>query len=107
VYPTDGTLRGDEEPGEPQMLPVDLAANARSLGARVLETKTYEDFVKAYQTAKANEITTVVYVPCDRYVSVPGYDSWWDVPVAEVSEMEGVRRARSEWEQMRAKERLF
>jgi 3D-(3,5/4)-trihydroxycyclohexane-1,2-dione acylhydrolase (decyclizing) len=46
-------------------------------------------------------------VPCDRYVSVPGYDSWWDVPVAEVSEMEAVRRARSEWEQMRAKERLF
>jgi 3D-(3,5/4)-trihydroxycyclohexane-1,2-dione acylhydrolase (decyclizing) len=46
-------------------------------------------------------------VPCDRYVSVPSYDSWWDVPVAEVSEMEGVRAARTEWERMRAKERLF
>jgi 3D-(3,5/4)-trihydroxycyclohexane-1,2-dione acylhydrolase (decyclizing) len=107
VYPTDGQLRGDEEPGEPRMLPVDLAANARSLGAHVLEAETHEEFVKAYQAAKASEITTVVYVPCDRYVSVPSYDSWWDVPVAEVSEMEGVRAARTEWERMRAKERLF
>ncbi|HEX9897804.1 MAG TPA: 3D-(3,5/4)-trihydroxycyclohexane-1,2-dione acylhydrolase (decyclizing) [Candidatus Methylomirabilis sp.] len=107
VYPTDGYLQGDEEPGEPRMLPVDLAANARSLGAQVFEARTYAEFVKAYKAAQESEITAVVYVPCDRYVSVPGYDSWWDVPVAEVSEMEAVRRARSEWEQMRAKERLF
>jgi 3D-(3,5/4)-trihydroxycyclohexane-1,2-dione acylhydrolase (decyclizing) len=107
VYPTDGYLRGDEEPGEPRMLPVDLAANARSLGAHVLEAKTYEEFVNAYRAAKASDITTVVYVPCDRYASAPSYDSWWDVPVAEVSEMEGVRAARAEWERMRAKERLF
>ena len=107
VYPTDGVLRGDEEPGEPQTLPVDLVANARSLGAQVFEARTYAEFVKAYKAAQESEITAVVYVPCDRYVSVPGYDSWWDVPVAEVSEMEAVRRARAEWEQMRAKERLF
>jgi 3D-(3,5/4)-trihydroxycyclohexane-1,2-dione acylhydrolase (decyclizing) len=107
VYPADGYLRGDEEPGEAQALPVDLAANARSLGATVLEAGTYDEFVKAYQVAKEEERTTVVVVPCDRYVSVPGYDSWWDVPVAEVSEMEAVRTARSEWEQMRANERLF
>jgi 3D-(3,5/4)-trihydroxycyclohexane-1,2-dione acylhydrolase (decyclizing) len=107
VYPTDGYLQGDEEPGEPRMLPVDLAANARSLGAQVFEARTYAEFVKAYKAAQESEITAVVYVPCDRYVSVPGYDSWWDVPVAEVSEMEAVRRARSEWEQMRVKERLF
>jgi 3D-(3,5/4)-trihydroxycyclohexane-1,2-dione acylhydrolase (decyclizing) len=107
VYPTDGYLRGDEEPGEPRMLPVDLAANARSLGAQVFEARTYAEFVKAYKAAQESEITAVVYVPCDRYVSVPGYDSWWDVPVAEVSEMEAVRRARSDWEQMRAKERFF
>ncbi len=107
VYPTDGYLRGDEEPGEARMLPVDLAANARSLGARVLEARTHEELVKAFQAAKASEITTVVYAPCDRYVSVPSYDSWWDVPVAEVSEMESVRAARTEWERMRAMERLF
>lgn len=107
VYPADGHLRGDEEAGEAQRLPVDLAANARSLGATVLEAGTYDEFVKAYQAAKEEERTTVVVVPSDRYISVPSYESWWDVPVAEVSEMDSVRAARSEWEQMRAKERLF
>ncbi len=107
VYPTEGALRGDEEPGEPRRLPVDLAANARSLGAHVLEAKTYAEFVEAYRAAQASPITTVVYVPCDRYASVPSYESWWDVPVAEVSEMEGVRAARTQWERMRVQERLF
>jgi 3D-(3,5/4)-trihydroxycyclohexane-1,2-dione acylhydrolase (decyclizing) len=49
----------------------------------------------------------VIYVPNDRYVGVPGYASWWDVPVAEVSTEDSVRAAREEWEEMRAKERYF
>jgi len=48
-----------------------------------------------------------VHVPIDRYASVPGYDSWWDVPVAEVSEMPAGQAAREAWAKMRAKERLF
>jgi 3D-(3,5/4)-trihydroxycyclohexane-1,2-dione acylhydrolase (decyclizing) len=105
VYPKGGLLPGDDAPGE--ALPVDLAANARSLGAHVLEARTYDEFVRAYRAAKESAVTTVVYVPCDRYASVPEYDSWWDVPVAEVSEMEGVQAARSRWERMRETERLF
>jgi 3D-(3,5/4)-trihydroxycyclohexane-1,2-dione acylhydrolase (decyclizing) len=38
---------------------------------------------------------------------VPGYDSWWDVPVAEVSESVSVRQARQEWELNRAREKYF
>jgi 3D-(3,5/4)-trihydroxycyclohexane-1,2-dione acylhydrolase (decyclizing) len=38
---------------------------------------------------------------------VPGYESWWDVPVAEVSELEAVRRARAEYEKAVQKERHF
>ena len=51
--------------------------------------------------------TTVIYVQNDRYVCVPGYESWWDVPVAEVSEFDSVNAAREEWEEMRAKERYY
>ena len=51
--------------------------------------------------------TTVIYVRNDRLHGVPGYDSWWDVPVAEVSEMPGVAEARREWEANRARERYF
>ncbi|HRE29196.1 MAG TPA: hypothetical protein PK954_21300, partial [Anaerolineales bacterium] len=61
----------------------------------------------ALRAARATENTTVIYVQTDRLVGVPGYDSWWDVQVAEVSEMSAVQEARQAWERMRAKERLF
>jgi hypothetical protein len=38
---------------------------------------------------------------------VPGYESWWDVPVAEVSEIDAVKAARTEYEKARIKERYF
>lgn len=88
-------------------LPLDLPANARSLGAYVIECETYADFVAALERAKHINQTTVIYIQNDRYVGVPGYDSWWDVPVAEVSEIDTVRAAREEWEENRAKERYF
>jgi 3D-(3,5/4)-trihydroxycyclohexane-1,2-dione acylhydrolase (decyclizing) len=107
VYPEDGVLPSDEAGAAARALPIDLAANARSLGAHVIECVSYADFVAALDAAKAIDRTTVIYIRNDRYVGVPGYESWWDVPVAEVSEMHTVDAAREEWEEMRAKERLF
>lgn len=107
VYPVNGRLPGDEVKDDVETLPVDLAANAKSLGAAVFKARTHDEFVQAYLAAKKTEVTTVVYVEVDRYVGVPGYDSWWDVPVAEVSEMPAVQQARKEWEAHRAQERLF
>ncbi|MCA9995876.1 MAG: 3D-(3,5/4)-trihydroxycyclohexane-1,2-dione acylhydrolase (decyclizing) [Anaerolineales bacterium] len=106
VFPKDGGLPSDTAVSV-QTLPVDLAANARSLGAHVIECATYDDFVTALTTAKTMDRTTVIYVRNDRYVGVPGYESWWDVPVAEVSTMHTVQAAREEWEENRAKERYF
>ena len=106
VYPVNGRLPGDELKDDVETLPVDLAANARSLGAAVFQAHNYEAFVAAYKAAKQTKVTTVVYVPVDRYESVPGY-GWWDVPVAEVSEMPAVRAARQAWERMRDLERIF
>jgi 3D-(3,5/4)-trihydroxycyclohexane-1,2-dione acylhydrolase (decyclizing) len=107
VYRQNGILPGDDAQGEVQTLPVDLAANARSLGAHVIECKTYEDFVNALKTVQTTDRTSVIYIQNDRYVGVDNYESWWDVPVAEVSELESVTAARSEWRDMRAKERYF
>jgi 3D-(3,5/4)-trihydroxycyclohexane-1,2-dione acylhydrolase (decyclizing) len=106
AYPQDGVLPGDSA-GAVETLPVDLAANARSLGAHVIECKTYDDFVAALATAKTIERTTVIYIQNDRMVGVPGYESWWDVQVAEVSDRPTVVAAREEWEKMRACERYF
>jgi 3D-(3,5/4)-trihydroxycyclohexane-1,2-dione acylhydrolase (decyclizing) len=105
VYPRDGSLPGDEGPA--QDLPVDLAANARSLGACVIECQTRDDVVNALGAARDVDRTTVIYVRNDRLHGVPGYESWWDVPVAEVSEMPAVAEARREWEANRARERYF
>lgn len=107
IYREDGILVGDTAGENVKPLPVDLAANARSLGAHVFECKTYDDFANALKKAHETDRTTVLYIQNDRYAGVPGYDSWWDVPVAEVSEMEGVRKARKEWEAMRGKERYY
>jgi 3D-(3,5/4)-trihydroxycyclohexane-1,2-dione acylhydrolase (decyclizing) len=105
VYPSENGLPGDDGPAE--ILPVDLAANARSLGACVIECQTYADVVVALDSARRTDRTTVIYVKNDRLHAVPGYESWWDVPVAEVSDMPSVEAARAEWEVNRARERYF
>jgi 3D-(3,5/4)-trihydroxycyclohexane-1,2-dione acylhydrolase (decyclizing) len=107
VYRTDGPLAGDVVKGDVKALPIDFAANARSLGACVIECLTYADFTSALAAAGKTDRTTVITICNDRYVNVPGYDSWWDVQVAEVSEMPAVREARKAWEEMRARERYF
>lgn len=96
----------DEQADDVQPLPVDLAMNARSLGAHVIECESVADVVQALETAKGIDRTVVIHVPNDRYKGVPGY-SWWDVPVAEVSELDAVNAAREEWEEMRTQERYY
>ncbi|HEV2134906.1 MAG TPA: 3D-(3,5/4)-trihydroxycyclohexane-1,2-dione acylhydrolase (decyclizing) [Terracidiphilus sp.] len=89
--------------GEP--LRVDFAANARSLGAHAIATTTLEGFSKALHEARATDRVTVVVVETDPSVSVPGYESWWNVPVAEVSEVAGVKEARALYEKAREQTR--
>ena len=107
AYPQGGRPVGDEAGAAAQPLPIDLAANAASLGAAVIRCAGYNDFVDALAAAKASPVTTVIYIRNDRMADVPGYASWWDVAVAEVSESPSVREKRAEWEQMRAKERDY
>jgi 3D-(3,5/4)-trihydroxycyclohexane-1,2-dione acylhydrolase (decyclizing) len=107
IYPKDGALVGDSAEDQVKSLQVDFAANARSLGAFVIECQTSQDYITALRDALKTDRTTVIYIKNDRYVSVPGYESWWDVPVAEVSEMPNVQAARQEWEKGRSQERYF
>jgi 3D-(3,5/4)-trihydroxycyclohexane-1,2-dione acylhydrolase (decyclizing) len=106
VYPVDGALPGDDAP-DARELGLDLAACARGLGANVVECSGYDEVVAALAEAKTADRTSVIYVRNDRLEGVPGYDSWWDVPVAEVSESESVREARRAWEAKRVDERTF
>jgi 3D-(3,5/4)-trihydroxycyclohexane-1,2-dione acylhydrolase (decyclizing) len=88
-------------------LVVDYVANARSLGARAAKAKNLAELKEELAQAKTSDETTVIVVETDREVRVPVYDSWWEVAVAEVSESETVRAARSKYEEARRRERHF
>jgi 3D-(3,5/4)-trihydroxycyclohexane-1,2-dione acylhydrolase (decyclizing) len=90
-------LREGERLGE-TVLPVNYAAHARALGAVVFQPETLAELQDAFVQAAAFHGPTVIVVECDREARVPGYESWWDVPVAEVSTMPEVRAARAEFE---------
>jgi 3D-(3,5/4)-trihydroxycyclohexane-1,2-dione acylhydrolase (decyclizing) len=90
-----------------EVLPVDFAANAASLGAHAIRATTREELQQALKEARRQQTTTAIVVEVDKEVRVPGYESWWDVPIAEVSEVENVRRARAEYEKAVKGERRF
>ncbi|MGJ7875622.1 3D-(3,5/4)-trihydroxycyclohexane-1,2-dione acylhydrolase (decyclizing) [Streptomyces sp. DH1] len=79
-------------------LPVDLAANAASLGMEVLRAKTVGELREALLTARASDRPTCVYVETDPTPTAPPAEAWWDVPVAEVSAREAAADARAQYE---------
>ena len=97
--------RGEKYDGE--RLPVDFAANAASLGAWIARAQTADELQAALAAARKQRRTSVVVVETSYDQRVPGYESWWDVPIAEVSERESVKAARRNYEEARKKERFF
>ena len=89
------------------LLAVNLAANAESPGAKVWRANTIAAFRATLAAAAAHAGVEVIVVPVDRESRVGGYESWWDVPVAEVSTDPDVRQARAAYEDARRKERDF
>jgi 3D-(3,5/4)-trihydroxycyclohexane-1,2-dione acylhydrolase (decyclizing) len=106
-YRKDGSLGLDTEEQADGMLPVDLANNAESLGACVIRARDISELKDALAEAKNADRTVVIHIPVDRYEGVPDYESFWDVPVAEVSGMETVRAAREEYAQNKQAERRY
>ncbi len=82
-------------------LPVDLAANAASLGMRVLRAATVDDLRKALAEARAADGPTCVYVETETPDTVSGpppAQAWWDVPVAETASRPAAVKAREEYD---------
>jgi 3D-(3,5/4)-trihydroxycyclohexane-1,2-dione acylhydrolase (decyclizing) len=99
-YLQDGKYQGD-------VLPVDFLANAASLGAWAIRARTGSELQEALLCARKQPRTSVVVIETAYEQRVPGYESWWDVPIAEVSERETVKTARRKHEEARKKERYF
>ncbi|MEI5520893.1 3D-(3,5/4)-trihydroxycyclohexane-1,2-dione acylhydrolase (decyclizing) [Streptomyces brasiliscabiei] len=92
--PEAGTFTGSP-------LPVDLAANAASLGMRVLRAKTVRDLRAALAEARAADTPTCVYVEtqtADTVSGPPPAQAWWDVPVAETATRASAVKAREEYD---------
>jgi 3D-(3,5/4)-trihydroxycyclohexane-1,2-dione acylhydrolase (decyclizing) len=98
--PETGRLDGDK-------LPVDLAANAASLGVEVIKTATAGEFAEAIKTAKTTDHSIVIYVETDPLISAPDSESWWDVPVSATSTLESTQQARKTYEEHKATQKLF
>jgi 3D-(3,5/4)-trihydroxycyclohexane-1,2-dione acylhydrolase (decyclizing) len=95
------------DPASTDVLPLDLAANAESLGARVVRTHTVEELREALAGARGADGPVVIHIEADRYRGVPSYESWWDVPVAEVSEEESVQAAREGYDRAHVEQRRY
>jgi 3D-(3,5/4)-trihydroxycyclohexane-1,2-dione acylhydrolase (decyclizing) len=98
--PATGRLDGGK-------LPVDLAANAQSLGVAVIRAATIADLTAGLQAAKSAEGPVLICIETDPLSTAPDSNSWWDVPIPEVSGLDSVTRARQAYLAGRARQRSF
>jgi 3D-(3,5/4)-trihydroxycyclohexane-1,2-dione acylhydrolase (decyclizing) len=89
------------------VLPVDLAANAESLGVRALRAQTIGQFRDALAEARRAPGPVLVHIETDPMVPAPASEAWWDVPVAEVSGLDSTRQARAGYEAARKDQRPY
>jgi 3D-(3,5/4)-trihydroxycyclohexane-1,2-dione acylhydrolase (decyclizing) len=95
--PESGQLDGD-------VLPVDLAANAASLGAQAFKVSSIAELRNALLAAQSSDRTTVIHIETDPTVPAPDSAAWWDVPVAEASELAATQAARAAYEENKKKQ---
>jgi 3D-(3,5/4)-trihydroxycyclohexane-1,2-dione acylhydrolase (decyclizing) len=99
-YRRNGKLAGER-------IEVDFVANARSMGANAVRAHSRDDLRQALLEAKKSSKTSVIVIETDYSQRVPGYESWWDVPIAEVSDVKSVQDARAKYVESRKKQRVF
>ena len=106
-FGTHYQLRGDSGQLDGAPLPIDFAANLASLGAHTIRVENFDQLQAALEEARQQVQTTAIVVEVDREQRVPGYESWWDVAIPEISEVEAVQQARAEYMEAVKQERDF
>ncbi|MFS8583304.1 MAG: thiamine pyrophosphate-dependent enzyme, partial [Limnochordales bacterium] len=90
-----------------EYMPIDYAANAASMGALAFKADDEASLREALQKAKEADRTVLIHVTVDPEARVPGYDSWWDVPIAEVSGQESVQQALAGYREAKKRQRYY
>lgn len=106
-FGTQLRYRGEDGALSSREVDVDFAANARSLGVKVQAADTLAELRAALAAAKAASETTVIVTHTDPSVKVGGYESWWEVPPAEVSTNNSVKAARAAYDEAKKKKRWY
>jgi 3D-(3,5/4)-trihydroxycyclohexane-1,2-dione acylhydrolase (decyclizing) len=100
---------GSQRFGTAQPLPLDLAANARSYGVRVIDVsvgpRAITELIQAVALAKRSDGPTLIHVQSDPLLYGPDGEGWWDVPVAAVSAVRSTEGARADYETERRRQR--
>ena len=76
------------------------------MGAHVIKTNNISEFNKALVAAKSIDHTTLIYIDVDREKGVPGF-TWWDVPIAEVSEKENVSESYKKYKENKKSQKYY
>ena len=85
-----------------EVLQLDFVKHAQGLGAWSVLAGTLAELRTALDRAEAEGGVQVIVVPVNLRERVPGFESWWDVPIAAVSGQAGITAARQEYEQKAA-----
>ncbi|MCY8238554.1 3D-(3,5/4)-trihydroxycyclohexane-1,2-dione acylhydrolase (decyclizing) [Bacillus inaquosorum] len=83
-----------------QILNIDYAKVAEGYGAKTYRANTVEELKAALEDAKKQDVSTLIEMKVLPKTMTDGYDSWWHVGVAEVSEQESVQKAYEAKEKM-------
>lgn len=76
-----------------QILNVDYAKIAEGYGAKAYRANTVEELKAALEDAKNQKVSTLIEMKVLPKTMSDGYDSWWHVGVAEVSNKESIQKA--------------
>ncbi|MFF5076800.1 3D-(3,5/4)-trihydroxycyclohexane-1,2-dione acylhydrolase (decyclizing) [Actinoplanes sp. NPDC000266] len=106
-FGTSYQFRGANQDYDGGRLPIDLALNAESLGAVVIRCRTIADLRDGLKRARESDRLTVVHIETDPLSPVPSSESWWDVPVPEVSSLASTRSARAGYDAAKRDQRQY
>jgi 3D-(3,5/4)-trihydroxycyclohexane-1,2-dione acylhydrolase (decyclizing) len=106
-FGTDYRLRTGSGQLDGANVAVDFAALCTGLGAQTVRVTTRRQLEQALEAMRGHTRTSAIVIEVDKEQRVPGYESWWDVPISEVSEIETIRQARAEYEKALPRERHF
>ena len=106
-FGTDYRCRSNSGSLDGERVPIDFTALCQGYGARTIHARTREDMEVALQAMRNEKTTAAVVIEVDKEERVPGYESWWDVPMSEVSGLASIRAARAGYEEAVKRERHY